>query len=401
MERDDQQRESSGPRGNADAAPPPTMKPPDADKRAAPAATEIAETQETAVDVVVTSQAEAPASEPPEAPEPETQGAATEPEEQGAQQLCLRAGTATSVGRVRSQNQDALVAMTLDLRDDLPDGLPMGLYLVADGMGGEAHGEIASRIAARVVTAEFVTGFFMPRLTAPAARGAEAPEPAPETSTTDLGTALGDALTHAVETANDKVRALSEQLGMPTGTTLTALAVWGSQGVVVHVGDSRAYLLHGDTLYRVTEDHSLMARLEAMQHPLLEDPSFMVSRSILYRSLGQEDDTPPDVIGVPLTVGDRVLICSDGMWDELDDQTIGLALAGVSDPERCAQELVDLANAAGGNDNSSAVVLFVELRAADAAAAAEGEPSASEREDGEPTGDDTARLDVAPDITVE
>lgn len=271
--------------------------------------------------------------------------------------LMLRPGVATSIGRVRAQNQDASSVMLFDVRDDVPFGMPQGVILVADGMGGEAHGELASRIAARVVSHELARAYLLPALAVPAT--------AVLTDDADLqsgrGTVreLAEALTRAVEQANTQVRALSERLGQATGTTLTALALRGSHAVLAHVGDSRAYLLHGETLMRLTEDHSLMARLEAMDHPLLHDPAFFMSRSILYRSLGQEEDAP-DLLDLPLTVGDRLLLCSDGLWDEVDDQSIGVALATAVDPVHCARQLVEMANNAGGHDNSTAIVLFVE-----------------------------------------
>jgi PPM family protein phosphatase len=280
--------------------------------------------------------------------------------------LVLRAGSTTSVGRVRSQNQDAVSILHFDVRDDVPHGMPQGLFLVADGMGGEAHGELASRIASRVVGAELARAYLLPAMAVPATA----------TLTDDMqlqtgqGTVreLAEALVRAVGQANSQVRALCDRLGQATGTTLTALAVRGTHAVLAHVGDSRAYLLHGESLMRLTEDHSLMARLEAMDHPLLHDPAFFMSRSILYRSLGQEEEAPPDLLDLPLTPGDRVLLCSDGLWDELDDHAIAATLATAADPETCARQLVDMANAAGGHDNSTALVLFVEELPHDAAA---------------------------------
>jgi serine/threonine protein phosphatase PrpC len=311
--------------------------------------------------------------------------------------LLLRAGSATTVGRVRSQNQDALSITSFDVLDDVPGGMPAGLFLVADGMGGEAHGELASRIAARSITAELARTFLLPSIALPAT--AVLTEDAAAQSGSSSTRELADALARAVAQANNQVRSLGERLGQATGTTLTALAVKGNHAIVAHVGDSRAYLLHGDTLMRLTEDHSLMARLEAMDHPLLHDPAFFMSRSILYRSLGQEEDTPPDLLDLPLNPGDRLLICSDGLWDELDDQTIGLTLATASNPELCAQQLVEMANVAGGHDNSTAVVLFVEGRPTDSATGG-GEDEAyfeEESEAGSTSDDDAGGGEAATD----
>jgi protein phosphatase len=90
---------------------------------------------------------------------------------------------------------------------------------------------------------------------------------------------------------------------------------------------------------------------------------------MLYRSLGQEDEVGPDLLDLELAPGDRVLLCSDGLWDELDGQAIGALLTEATDPHECAQRLVAAANAAGGHDNSTAVVIFVRAVPEDAAAA--------------------------------
>lgn len=272
------------------------------------------------------------------------------------ERLVLRSGSATTVGRVRADNQDAAAAVIFDLYDDLAGDMPGGIFLIADGMGGEAHGEIASRIAARIVVAELTQHYFAPLMLAPATvspdeDGGSDPPPSDD---------LGEALTHAITAANAQVRALSEYLGQPTGSTLTAVCIRGHQAILAHLGDSRAYLLHDGMFIQLTEDHSLLARLQAMDHPLLHDPSLAMSRSILYRSLGQDDAAPADVVDLALVPGDRLLICCDGLWDELDDQTLGRALADADDPTSCAHRLVRLANEAGGHDNSTALIVFVQ-----------------------------------------
>jgi protein phosphatase len=308
-------------------------------------------------------------------------------EPEGTTRLALRAGSASTVGRVRSQNQDALAVAHFDVSDDVQGDMPLGVFLVADGMGGEARGELASRIAARTVSSEVSRSLLVPSLMLPATAAVNQDE---RFSAAPGGSRdLADALVRSVELANNQVRGLSERLGQATGTTLTALAVRGAHAVLAHVGDSRAYLLHGDSLMRLTEDHSLMARLEAMDHPLLHDPAFFMSRSILYRSLGQEDDAPPDVLDVPLSPGDRLLLCSDGLWDELDDQTIGLTLATAGDPDQCAQQLIEMANAHGGHDNSTAVVLFVEQRPADLPGSLEETEEDADDEAADETADDS------------
>jgi serine/threonine protein phosphatase PrpC len=283
-------------------------------------------------------------------------GVAATPGAEETARVAYRVATATSVGRVRLQNQDAAAVATFDVVDDVAGEMPVGVFLVADGMGGEARGELASRIGARVVLGEMTRYFMLPAVTEVVAT----PLGSEDTDGAREGSELLQMLGSAVVAANEHVRALAETLGEATGSTITAVAVCGVRAAVAHLGDSRAYLLHGDTMVRMTEDHSLLARLEAMDHPLLHDPAFVVPRNFLYRSLGQEDEAPPDLLEFGLQPGDRLLICSDGLWDEVDDQNIAQILALSHDPTTCAEALVRLANEGGGHDNSTAVVVFVQ-----------------------------------------
>ena len=284
--------------------------------------------------------------------------------------LIFTTGSATTVGRVRTQNQDALAITQFDLRDDATRDAPLAIFLVSDGMGGEAHGEVASRITARAVTVEMARHFTLPNLLWPiltlGADGVNASDPAGAANAAGSGGAsLAQALEQAVAEANRQTRVFARMLGAATGATLTVIAASGAHAALAHLGDSRAYLLRDMRLIQLTEDHSLLARLIAMDHPLLSDPSFVAPRSVLYRSVGQEDEAPPDMLEFTFNPGDRVLLCSDGLWDELDDQTIGQELAQATDPQSCAERLVDLANASGGHDNSTAVVVFVGAQRAD------------------------------------
>ena len=287
--------------------------------------------------------------------------------------LHLDYGTATTIGRVRSQNQDACAAVLFDIRDDHSDDLPLAVFLVADGMGGEAHGELASRIATRILPVELARSLALPTITGPAlaatmtpaeANGQGERKEATEAKETEAHgngeqPALTEALARAVEAANRQVRELAHSLGQATGTTLTAVAISGQRAALAHLGDSRAYLLRGDVMVQLTEDHSVLARLQSVDHPLLSDPDIFVPRSMLYRSLGQEDEIGADTLDFTIAAGDRLLLCSDGLWDEVDSQEIAQVLAGASAPVVCAERLVGLANAAGGHDNSTALVVFV------------------------------------------
>lgn len=314
------------------------------------------------------------------------------------ERLLLEVGAATSVGLVRSENQDAYSSFVCDLRDDVTKEAPFAVFLVADGMGGEARGEVASRIAARMVLSEMVSTFAVPALTRPAImemsevptavlRAVSLKGNATDASADSAGNGnnanggsapedeLHRALKRAVAAANRQVRELASQLGQATGTTLTALVSLGSRAALAHLGDSRAYLLRGDLLAQLTEDHSVLARLQAIDHPLLSDPDVFVPRNMLYRSLGQEDDPNPDLVNLTLAVGDRLLICSDGLWDEIEPDALAQTLETAATPQQCAEQLVALANATGGHDNSTALVVFVHSAAADSATRDESAPT--------------------------
>ncbi|MGH2503714.1 MAG: PP2C family protein-serine/threonine phosphatase, partial [Ktedonobacterales bacterium] len=273
-----------------------------------------------------------------------------------AVRLRITFGAASSVWRVRSENQDAWGATLFDLHDDAATDAPLGVFLVADGMGGEAHGEIASRLVARIVTAEMARRDLEPQSAWPALAVFTA-------ASEDAGAApqvpLAQALELAVKEANKRTRAFGVRLNATTGSTVTALAIAGARAALAHLGDSRAYLLREKQLLQLTEDHSLLARLEAIQHQALEDPNFSVPRSVLYRSIGQEDDVTPDMLQFALSPGDRLMMCSDGLWDELPNDVIQRVMEEAVDPAACAAALVALTNASGGHDNSTAVALFI------------------------------------------
>ena len=297
----------------------------------------------------------------------------TPPAETVGVPLHLEAGTATSVGLVRSENQDAVVSLVLDAHDDAARGdAPIGIFLVADGMGGEAHGELASRIAARILPSQILSQLILPLFAKPALAF---DQPISGENMISIAS-VADMLDRGVTAANQHIRDMAQAYGQDTGSTLTIVMTAGPQAALAHLGDSRMYLLRDGKLLRLTEDHTLLARLEAMDHPILEDPTFYVPRNFLYRSLGQEH-APPDVRPFTLAPDDRFVICSDGLWDELDDEAIKSTLATVDDPEVCAHRLVAMANEAGGHDNSTAVVVFARARA---------------QEDGAWASDDTTEL---------
>jgi len=233
----------------------------------------------------------------------------------------LRAGSATDVGLVRSNNQDRLL-------------IADPLYAVADGMGGAAAGEVASATAVNTLREVFEP------ITAPTA----------------------DDLVRSAETANravwDLAEANPEMRGM--GTTLVALAlVQDSHLAIINIGDSRVYALHQGELRQITEDHNLVAELVAQGRLSEEEAEFHPRRNIMTRALGVDPDVPVDLFLEEPESGDRYLLCSDGLPREVKDDHIASILRRLRDPREAAAELVDEAKRRGGSDNVTVVVVDV------------------------------------------
>jgi protein phosphatase len=237
--------------------------------------------------------------------------------------LTLRWGSATDVGRVRTLNEDSLLAVP-------------GLFVVADGMGGHAAGEVASQLA----VAEF----------------ARLAEQAP---------VRAEDVTEAVRLANEHILIAGAERGdrHGMGTTLTGVGVVGSERgeelAVFNVGDSRVYRLTEGRLHQVTVDHSAVQELVDAGRLTAQAARSHPRRNVVTRSLGTDPGPAPDVWLVPPAAGDRFLICSDGLTGELEDADIAELLAGNPDPQAAADQLVRQAVAVGGHDNVTAVVLDV------------------------------------------
>lgn len=246
----------------------------------------------------------------------------------------LRAGSATDVGRVRTNNQDQLL-------------LADPLYAVADGMGGHAAGEVASAVAVRALEESF----------APANTGDE---------TANL---TAERLVQAAQAANlavwEEAEANPEMHGM--GTTLVAIAlVDGPQLAVINIGDSRLYALHDGDLRQVTFDHNLVAELLAEGRISPEEAEVHPRRNIMTRALGVEPKVVVDLFVEEPVGGDRYLLCSDGLPREVSDDLIASILRRLSDPNEAATELVEEAKRRGGNDNITVVVVDIASEAGDA-----------------------------------
>jgi serine/threonine protein phosphatase PrpC len=267
------------------------------------------------------------------------------------------AGHATSVGLVRGNNEDALGELVLTSLDGEGQPRLIACFVVADGMGGEEQGEIASQLATKNVL-EQVTR----RLALPLLQWSEAAEAPATTNALEREAQMREALVQGFRIANRQIRTLAHTQGRPIGTTTTALLIFDGQALIAHVGDSRAYRLNRGVLTVLTEDHSYVRRLIQLGQIDPADQSSHPKRNALYRALGQQDELEVDLVACPLEAGDRLLLCSDGLWDAVPEATLASILAGSRDGATAAARaarLVALADEAGGKDNSTALLIEI------------------------------------------
>ncbi|MFE5816000.1 Stp1/IreP family PP2C-type Ser/Thr phosphatase [Streptomyces sp. NPDC056479] len=235
--------------------------------------------------------------------------------------LSLRFAAGSHKGMIREGNEDSGYAGPR-------------LLAIADGMGGAAAGEVASSEAISTIVAldDDVPG-------------------------SDILTSLGT----AVQRANDQLRAMVEEdpqlEGM--GTTLTALLWTGQRLGLVHVGDSRAYLLRDGVLTQITQDHTWVQRLVDEGRITEEEATTHPQRSLLMRALGSGEHVEPDLSIREVRAGDRYLICSDGLSGVVSHQTLEDTLASYQGPQETVQELIQLALRGGGPDNITVIVADV------------------------------------------
>lgn len=230
----------------------------------------------------------------------------------------LETAVRTDIGRRRDSNED--VALAHDR-----------LAVVADGMGGHEGGEVASALAANLVQASFT------------------------------GRSL-DELRAGVRAANRAVwaraRVSTELEGM--GTTLCTVGLTDDASLsIVNVGDSRAYLLRDEALRQLTEDHSVTAELVRRGELTEADAREHPHRRVLTRVLGISPDVDADSTAETALDGDRLLVCSDGLFNEVEDDEIGSLLRTATDVDAVADALVERALSNGGRDNVSVVVADV------------------------------------------
>ena len=243
-------------------------------------------------------------------------------------------GQASDPGKVRTNNEDAMGTFIPNSRHQARShGY---LYAVADGVGGMDLGEVASSMAISVLTEEFEKA--------------------------QSGAMLISLLPRLIQFANSAVhdRTLSpEYRGKKMATTLVACALRHDQAIVSHVGDSRCYLVRNGTAKQITQDHTWVNEQRKMGLISASDVAASDSRHVLIRSLGPEMFVSPDTTALTLQPGDVLVLCTDGLHDEMKSQILAEIVSQQKSMDEIARELVTRAVEIDGGDNTTAQVIRV------------------------------------------
>jgi serine/threonine protein phosphatase PrpC len=265
----------------------------------------------------------------------------------------------TNTGMMRSHNEDAYKLPNVG-----PDTLTEKgyFYVLADGMGGHKKGEVASAVTVETTNAEYYA-----------------------TVASQEGKKLKDAIIEAMALAIEKANRQVIEATDGGGTTIVATVLLDDLLVVMNVGDSRAYLLRDDELRLVSRDHSLVHRLREMGKITQEEALNHPRQNVLYQALGQGSDLEIHVFTEKLKLGDVIILCSDGLWGSVGDAAIKKVVSSMASPREAAGELIDMANAAGGPDNITTII----IRVSDEAPFEDGSIPEPEAAEASPDPDDT------------
>jgi len=248
------------------------------------------------------------------------------------------AGGALDIGQRRDNNEDALISISGALGIE-SQSQPFGFYAVADGMGGHRNGEVASETALRALGNYVISKLYEPLF-------GPNPEPTQES--------LREIMEAGVHEAHMQVK----RAAPGGGCTLTAALVLGSQLVIAHLGDSRAYSIETDgRIKALTRDHSLVKRLEELGQISSSEAAIHPQKSVLYRALGQGNTVEVEIFTGQMPRHGSLLLCSDGLWGVVEDQDIQRIANSTSNPHLACQHLVEAANAAGGPDNIAVLLI--------------------------------------------
>ncbi len=266
----------------------------------------------------------------------------------------IEAVAGTHPGMLRTINQDSVLAYIRP--DDLGDAL--GLLIVADGMGGHQAGDVASQLAVETIRKNLAW------LLEEGDEGATII--APSVPASDKGereiSQLEARLKLAIEAANRAIYIYAES--NPTeagnlGCTVTCAIVQGNTAVVANVGDSRTYYLGQDGLTQITDDHSYVGQLVRDGHLEVEEIYDHPQRNVITRALGSQLEVDVDTWICSLDHGDRLFLCSDGVWEMIQDHQEIEDILRSDDLEVAVSQMIEAANGYGGTDNIGVVVAEV------------------------------------------
>jgi len=258
--------------------------------------------------------------------------------------LQIDSAALTDRGQQRQINEDYIFHQSAQT----PQQEPMGLFMVCDGLGGHQAGEIASRLAVETITTE-LSGLF----SAQGSTDHQATRPSALT--------LNESIKRAIIKANAEIRAYATnhpQKAANLGTTVTLALVQGEFVHLANVGDGRAYAWRAGNLTRITQDHSLAAELA--RQGVIEDAQIAghARSNVLTRAVGIKDEVEVDMFDWLLQPGDKLLLCSDGLWKAFpDNNELARFLASAQTSAELCQALVAQAKERDGSDNISAVVI--------------------------------------------
>jgi PPM family protein phosphatase len=285
--------------------------------------------------------------------------------------LLIDASARTDLGRVRQNNEDAFLIE--------PD---LDLYVLSDGMGGQAHGEVASAMAIETIAEHCRAARNDPEITL---YGSSRPDLCERSNR----------LMSAVRMANRRIFDAATRNPAQEGMGATIVAAWldDRRMSLVHVGDSRAYLLRGGSLEQLTADHSLVAEHVRRGTMTRQEAETSQLQNILVRALGTQEQVEADVDEQMLLEGDTLLLCSDGLTHMVSDPEIASVLATSEPAQAATDRLVELANANGGQDNVTVIVVRALPGTAGLAARLRGRPKPVRNLAGGPDGNSGGKPD--------
>jgi len=243
------------------------------------------------------------------------------------------------IGRKKKNNEDYVTFFIPEKETELQAS--GGLFVLADGVGGAAYGEVASKYAADLVLFEYFQ---------------------------NTNQEIGERLVQAFLKANQDIHQYAEESGRYTkmATTLVAASIQDNKLIIANVGDSRAYLLRGGKIKQLTRDHSVVAEMVRSGEMSEEEAQVSSIRNRLSRSIGGQREVTVDLFPpIPLEIGDRVLLCSDGLSRYATGENL-LGMAGSGKPDEAARRLIKFANQQGGADNISVALIEMVEKAAPA-----------------------------------